>query len=139
MQKLGETTLAVYGGSNGKNLQDISVYDFIHDQWFEVYPLNGPLPLLIQPKILFDFSSLFMFGNLKINENSKKCLVELHFSEFDIIKSEICSNCVKRMEINEKEDVNGPKKPFISNGLLYNMAAQIKFPFEAFSLLLDCA
>ncbi len=35
--------------------------------------------------------------------------------------------------------MNTPKKPFVSNGLIYNMAAQLNFPFQAIALLLDCA
>ena len=32
-----------------------------------------------------------------------------------------------------------PKKPFVSNGLIYNIAMQINFPFQAFALITDCA
>ena len=41
--------------------------------------------------------------------------------------------------MKEKEEQHNPKKPFVSNGLIYNMAVQISFPFQAVSLIMDCA
>ena len=32
-----------------------------------------------------------------------------------------------------------PKRPILSVGFLYNMALEIKFPFQAITLIIDCA
>lgn len=56
-----------------------------------------------------------------------------------MIKSELCSQCSLRLENQEKEDYHAPKKPFVSNGFIYNMAIDIAFPFQGIGLITDIA
>lgn len=64
MTKLGETCFAVYGGVNGANLRDLSVFDVNQNKWTEVHPFNGPVPCLTNSKLYYDQRSLYLFGIL---------------------------------------------------------------------------
>lgn len=63
---------------------------------------------------------------------------EIDFAEYEVIRPEMCGNCFDRIK-KEKEHPLDKKSPFLSNGLIYNIAFQITFPFQAFGLIADCA
>ena len=44
-----------------------------------------------------------------------------------------------RLENHEKEDFHSPKKPFVSNGFIHNLALEINFPYQAIGLIVDVA
>lgn len=63
MEKLGQTSIAVYGGVNGSTLlRDFTIFDINQNKWIEVHPFNGPLHFINQPQMLFNFHSAFIMG-----------------------------------------------------------------------------
>lgn len=63
MQKIGEASIAVYGGIHGNlSLRDLSVFDINKQKWTEVFPLNNPLVAISQPKMYFEMSSILLMG-----------------------------------------------------------------------------
>ena len=100
MCRLGDSCLAVVGGrKENEKYRDILAYNVKKNTWSPVDPMNGPLPLIEDLRICYDLQSLYFIGVLGENQPS---ILELKFNEFELIKSEICASCVKRLDNKEK-------------------------------------
>lgn len=83
MQKIGEASIAVYGGIHGNvSLRDLSIFDLNKQKWTEVFPLNNSLISISQPKMYFEMSSILLMGIISEKNLFKKALFELKFPEF---------------------------------------------------------
>ena len=66
-------------------------------------------------------------------------IVVVEFGEANPHRSELCGSCLQRVAQTEKEEKAFPRRLILSCGFFYNIALEIRHPFQAIMLLRDCA
>jgi N-acetylneuraminic acid mutarotase len=118
--------LMVVGGQSiqeNRMLRDIWLFDIDGAEWVKIDPANGPIRPLADNTLLLHGSSLLVLGGLTEHDNMwNEQILAIEFGESEPYRSEICSNCLQRSAVREKEEKAFPKTVVLSSGFFYTVS-----------------